>query len=62
MEGLISIRESMVECANVAFFLADNSGESTKFHEDYNHPESVVRVRWYLGIYKEFEDMKNNRV
>jgi hypothetical protein len=31
VEGLISGRESMVEVADVTFFLADNSGEPTKF-------------------------------
>jgi hypothetical protein len=39
MEGLISGRESMVEDANIAFFLEDNSQEPTKFHEPYYHPE-----------------------
>jgi hypothetical protein len=33
MKRLISGRESMVEGADVAFFLADNSREQTKFHE-----------------------------
>jgi hypothetical protein len=32
MEGLISGMESMLESADAAFFLADNSGEPTKYH------------------------------
>jgi chromosome condensin MukBEF MukE localization factor len=39
-ERLISGRETILECANVTIFLVDNSGELTKFHEAYNHPES----------------------
>jgi hypothetical protein len=33
MEGLIPGRESLLEGADVAFSLEDNSGEPTKFHE-----------------------------
>jgi hypothetical protein len=52
----------MVEGAKDAFFLADNSGKSTKFHEAYKLPEPDARVKWSVVICKEFEDMKNKGV
>jgi hypothetical protein len=62
MEGLLSGSESLLEGADVAFFLADYSGESTKFHEAYNHSEPDARVKWRVASCKEFEDMKNKGV
>jgi hypothetical protein len=32
MEGLLSVRELMLEGAGVAFFLVDDSGKSIIFH------------------------------
>jgi hypothetical protein len=49
----------MLEGTDVSFFLADNSGEPTKFHEAYNHPEPDLRVKLRKVICKDFEDMKN---
>jgi hydrogenase maturation factor len=38
-EGRLNLgRESMLEGANVTFFLADNYAEPKKFHEAYNPP------------------------
>jgi hypothetical protein len=51
MEGSISVRETMLEGANFAFFLEDNSGEPTKYLEAYNHPESDSRVNWRVVIF-----------
>jgi hypothetical protein len=62
MKGMISGRESMLEGANVAFFLADYCGEPTKFHEAYNHSEVDSRVKWRKVICKEFDDMNNKAV
>jgi hypothetical protein len=59
MEGLISGREEMLEGADIAFFLTDNSGEQTKFNEAYNHPKPDARVKWRVAICEAFEDMKN---
>jgi hypothetical protein len=59
MEGLISGREEMLEGADIAFFLTDNSGEPTKFHEAYNHPKPDARVKWRVAICEAIEDMKN---
>jgi hypothetical protein len=52
VKGLISRRRSMMEGANLAFFLADNSGDSTKFHEAYKYPEPNARVKWRVAICK----------
>jgi hypothetical protein len=46
MEGLISLRHSILEVTDFAFFLEDNSGDRIKFHEAYNHPEPGARVKW----------------
>jgi hypothetical protein len=59
MEGLISGRKSIVEVADVVFFVADDSGEQRKFHETHNHRKSDSRVKWRVAICKEFEDMKS---
>jgi hypothetical protein len=58
MKGLLSGRESMLEAADDTFFLVNNSGELTKFHESNNHSEPDARVDWLVAIFKEFEDMK----
>jgi hypothetical protein len=34
----------MLEGADVAFYLEDNFGEPTKFHEDYSHPEPDTKI------------------
>jgi hypothetical protein len=40
--------------------LANNSRESTKFHQAYNnHPEPGATVKCHVAICKEFEDMNN---
>jgi hypothetical protein len=52
----------MVEGANVAFFLACNYGEPTKFHHAYHHPEPDERIKWCVSIYEEFENVKNKGV
>jgi hypothetical protein len=62
MKGLISGRESILEGEDDAFFLADNSGEPTKFHQANNHHEADERVKCQMVICKEFEDMKNKGV
>jgi hypothetical protein len=59
MEGLLSGRNTILEGKDVAFFLADNSGEPTKFHEVYNHPEPNTILNWQVAICKGFGDMKN---
>jgi hypothetical protein len=48
-----------VEGEFVALLLEDNSGQPTKFHEAYKHPEPDTRVKWRLAICKGFEDMKD---
>jgi hypothetical protein len=50
MEGLRSGRESILEDGDPAFFLTDNSGEPTNFHEDYNHPKSDSRLQRHMTI------------
>jgi hypothetical protein len=62
MEDLLLGRRSILEGTNFPFFLADNSGEPTKFYESFNHPEPDARVKWRKVICKEFEDMKNKGV
>jgi hypothetical protein len=42
----------VMEGANVVYFLANNSGEPTKFHEVYNHPEPDSKVKCRKEICK----------
>jgi hypothetical protein len=51
-----------LEGADVTFFLADNSGEPTKLHEAYNHPETDEGEKWRNDICKEFEDREKTGV
>jgi hypothetical protein len=51
-----------LEGADVAFFLAGNSGEPTNFYEAYNHPDPDARVKWRVAICKDTEYMKNKEV
>jgi hypothetical protein len=44
MESLLSGKESMLEGANVGFFLAANSRELTNLHNAYNHPKPDSKV------------------
>jgi hypothetical protein len=43
-------------------FLANNSGETIKFYEDYNHPKPDARKKWHVFICNDFEDMKDKEV
>jgi hypothetical protein len=52
MEALLSGRETILEDADVAFFLADNSGELTNFYEAYNYTEPDARVKHLVTICK----------
>jgi C4-type Zn-finger protein len=45
MEGLLSVRELMLESEGVTFFLVDDSGKSIIFHEAYNSPEPDARLK-----------------
>jgi hypothetical protein len=58
MKGLLSGRETILEGADVAFFLEYNKVLAKKFHEAYNHPKLDARVKWHEAIGKELEDMK----
>jgi hypothetical protein len=62
MESLLSGREIMMKGADALFFLVDNSGKPTKFHEAYNHPKPEVKVNRRNAVCKEFQDMKNKGV
>jgi hypothetical protein len=58
MEALDSGREAMLESTDNAFFLANNPGELTRFHNVYNHSDKDTRENLCEAINKKFEDMK----